>query len=255
MEHRRADKVEWEDAPAENFTGRARFGPLSDHGPLNVLAVRFEATARTDWHSHPEGQVLYVVAGRGRIQDDDGTTVEFGAGDTLYTPPGQIHWHGAGPDGPMTHLSLTTGGATIWEPRKVTDKEYNRNTPIHIPRTKGLRFTILQALGAMGGEGQAKEVVGMVGRLHGVTEEQWTPKTKTGTSKLDTKIRWAATDLKDIGCLVKGGGIWRLTSKGEEYLRRSQEETRRDLNDELSKLAREYQEKREDKETIVGESA
>lgn len=127
MERRRAEDVEWADAPAENFTGRVRFGPLSDQGPLNALAVRFEAEARTDWHSHPEGQVLYVVEGRGRIQDDDGTTEEFAAGDAVYTPPGQIHWHGAGPDGPMTHLSLTTGGATIWEPRKVTNEEYNRN--------------------------------------------------------------------------------------------------------------------------------
>ena len=240
MEHKRAGDVVWADAPAENYTGRAWFSPLSDRGPLDALAVRFEAMARTDWHSHPEGQVLYVVEGQGRIQEDDGTTVEFGAGDALYTPPGQIHWHGANPDGPMTHISLTTGGATIWELRKVSDKEYNRKTPIHIPRQKDVMFPILQALSVMGGEGQAKEVVGMVGRLLGVTEEQWIPKTKTGPSKIDTKIRWASTDLKDLGYLVKGGGVWRLTSKGEEYLRRSQMETLKDLNNELSKMAREY---------------
>ena len=241
MEHRRAGDVVWADAPAENYTGRVRFSPLSDRGPVSVLAVRFGATARTDWHSHPEGQVLYVVAGRGRIQDDDGTTVEFGARDTLYTPPGQVHWHGAGPDGPMLHISLTTGGATIWKPRKVTEEEYNRTTPIHIPRDKDVMFPILQALSAMGGEGHVKDVVDMVGRLLGITEEQWTPKTKKGYSKIDINIQWASSKLRNIGCLEKRSrGIWLLTDTGEQYIRRSQEKHPGSLNEELWKLAMEY---------------
>lgn len=240
MECRRAEDVEWVDAPAENFTGRVRFGPLSDQGPLNALAVRFEAEARTDWHSHPEGQVLYVVEGRGRIQDDDGTTEEFAAGDAVYTPPGQIHWHGAGPDGPMTHLSLTTGGATIWEPRKVTNEEYNRKDTISIPIQRELMFTVLQSLGAMDGSGQAKEVVAMAGRIIGITDEQWTPKTKSGYSKFDNRVRWASTSLKNIQCISKEGWFWSLTDKGREYLRRSQQEPPSELNEELNNLANDY---------------
>jgi quercetin dioxygenase-like cupin family protein len=125
MEHRPAEGIEWVEAPAENFTGKVRFGPLSQDGELNALGVSFEPGARTDWHWHPEGQVLYVTEGAGLVQDDDGTTVEVSAGDTVFTPADQIHWHGARPNTPMTHLSLTTGGATVWEPRKVTDEEYN----------------------------------------------------------------------------------------------------------------------------------
>jgi quercetin dioxygenase-like cupin family protein len=125
MEHRSADDIEWVDAPKENFTGNVRFGPLSKDGPLFALGVSFEPGARTDWHWHPEGQVLYVTLGSGLVQDDDGTTVEITAGDTVYTPPNQLHWHGARPDTGMTHLSLTTGGTTVWEPRKVTDEEYD----------------------------------------------------------------------------------------------------------------------------------
>ena len=126
MEHRPAEDVDWVEAPAENFTGNVRFGPLGQHGALNVLVVNFEPGARTDWHRHPEGQVLYVTEGAGLVQDDDGTTVEISTGDTVFTPADQIHWHGARADAPMTHLSLTTGGATVWEPRKVTDEEYHR---------------------------------------------------------------------------------------------------------------------------------
>ena len=240
MECRRAGDVVWVYAPAENFTGRARFGPLSDRGPINVLAVEFEAAARTDWHSHPEGQVLYVVEGRGRIQDDDGNTVEFGAGDTLYTPPGQIHWHGASPDGPMTHISLSTGGATVWEPRKVTEEEYNRTTPIYIPRERDIMLNVLQAFGALGGSGRPKEVIAGVGGLLGVTGEQWSSKVKSGLPRIEDRTRWASDKLKNIGCLDKYQGIWYLTDKGKKYLFRSQQESPRALNDELWNKAMEY---------------
>ena len=60
------------------------------------------------------------------VQTDGGATVEVSAGDVVYAPPGELHWHGAGPHSPMVHLSLTTGGATVWEPDKVTDAEYER---------------------------------------------------------------------------------------------------------------------------------
>ena len=241
MDHRRAGKVEWVDAPSENFTGRVRFGPLSDQGPIKVFAMEFEATARTDWHSHPEGQVLYVVEGLGRIQDHDGATVEFGAGDVLYTPPGQVHWHGAGPDGPMTHFSLTTGGATIWEPRKVTEEEYGRKTPVQVPRERDIMLSVLQALGAIGGSGKPKEVITGVGGMLGVTGEQWSSKVNSGMSRIDDRTRWASHKLRTIGCLDKDQkGILLLTDKGKEFLYRSQQESPRVLNEELWNNAMEY---------------
>lgn len=128
MEHTPSTDIVWSEAPAENFTGTVRFGPLSDRSPdaLNALAVHFDPGARTDWHTHPAGQVLYITNGAGLVQTDDGSTVEVAAGDVVYAPPGEVHWHGAGPASPMTHLSLTTGGPTEWLPRKVTDEEYER---------------------------------------------------------------------------------------------------------------------------------
>jgi len=127
MEHKPAESVEWESAPSEHFTGRVWFGSLSqaDDRPLNTLGVTFEPGARTDWHTHPEGQVLYVVDGVGRVQTADGETIEVSAGDVVHSPPGEEHWHGAAPHSPMTHLSLTTGGATEWMPKKVSDEDYS----------------------------------------------------------------------------------------------------------------------------------
>ena len=129
MEHTPAEELNWEEAPSEHFTGRVWFGPLSqaEDRPLNALGVLFEPEARTDWHTHPEGQVLYVVSGSGRVQTAEGETIEVGPGDVVHTPPGEEHWHGAAPNSYMMHLSLTTGGATEWRPRKVSDEDYGRS--------------------------------------------------------------------------------------------------------------------------------
>jgi quercetin dioxygenase-like cupin family protein len=122
VEHLPAEKLEWTPAPAEHFTGQVWFGPLSRRH-LDALGVLFAPGARTDWHRHPEGQVLYVVSGAGRVGTEQ-TVIEVGPGDVVYAPPGELHWHGAAPTSYMMHLSLTTGGPTAWEPRKVTDDEY-----------------------------------------------------------------------------------------------------------------------------------
>ncbi len=48
----------------------------------------------------------------------------MGPGDTVYAPAGERHWHGAAPDSPMMHLSITYGGATEWDAEKVSDEDY-----------------------------------------------------------------------------------------------------------------------------------
>ncbi|MEK7252134.1 MAG: cupin domain-containing protein, partial [Actinomycetota bacterium] len=79
----------------------------------------------SDWHSHPAGQVLYVVSGTARVQAEGEQTVVAGPGDAVHAAAGVVHWHGAAPEAPMVHLSITHGGATEWLPRKVTDEEYS----------------------------------------------------------------------------------------------------------------------------------
>ena len=90
-----------------------------------MIAVQFAPGARSDWHRHPGGQLLYVVSGAGLVQTEDGTTSRISPGDVVHAPAGELHWHGAAPDSPMMHLSITSGGATAWE-GKVSDEEYRR---------------------------------------------------------------------------------------------------------------------------------
>ncbi len=127
MEHRAAGGIEWVPAGEEHFTGRVWFGPLAPQprpDSLNALGVLFEPGARTDWHEHPDGQVLYVVSGAGKVQTEDGETVELSAGDVVHTPAGEVHWHGSTLGSYMMHLSLTTGGPTQWRAEKVSDADY-----------------------------------------------------------------------------------------------------------------------------------
>jgi quercetin dioxygenase-like cupin family protein len=126
MEHRATEATVWNPSPAEHFTGTVWNSRLSEvEGGLTMIAVQFAPGARSDWHSHPSGQVLYIVSGAGLVQIHDGSTVEVSPGDVVHTPPGERHWHGARPDSPMMHLSVTTRGATEWGD-KVSDDEYRR---------------------------------------------------------------------------------------------------------------------------------
>ena len=54
--------------PAEWFTGAVRIDPLFQaHDPARAVgaSVTFEPGARTAWHTHPLGQTLIIIKGRG----------------------------------------------------------------------------------------------------------------------------------------------------------------------------------------------
>ena len=70
-----------------------------------MLKVHFTPGGRTAWHSHPVGQVLYVLDGVGRVQERGGPLFEIRGGDSVVTGPGVWHWHGASPEGFMTHVA------------------------------------------------------------------------------------------------------------------------------------------------------
>jgi quercetin dioxygenase-like cupin family protein len=94
---------------------------------VRVVSVTFEPGARTAWHTHPHGQLLQIVAGRGRVQKAGDAVVEVGAGDVIWFEPGERHWHGAGPDRLMTHLAVQradeSGKTATWQ-ELVSDADY-----------------------------------------------------------------------------------------------------------------------------------
>lgn len=111
----------------EHFSGEVAMTALFEatgEGTLNSAHVAFAAGARTDWHSHPDGQVLLIVDGRGRTQVAGEPLVGMAAGDAIHVDRGIQHWHGADPDAPMAHLSVTGPGGTVWDGPAVTDDEY-----------------------------------------------------------------------------------------------------------------------------------
>ncbi len=77
-----------------------------DSSRLRVNMVRFAPGAHTAWHRHANGQTLHVTEGRGLVQSRGGEVIEIRPGDTIYTPPGEWHWHGAAPDHFMRHLAM-----------------------------------------------------------------------------------------------------------------------------------------------------
>jgi quercetin dioxygenase-like cupin family protein len=95
--------------------------PSTDGVVINT--VNFTPGARTFWHKHERGQILQVLAGRGLIQSAGELVRVIRAGDTVWIPPGETHWHGAAPDSFMTHTAISLG-ATEWADA-VADADYS----------------------------------------------------------------------------------------------------------------------------------
>ena len=115
---------------AEHFTGPVRIDPLNtapEPARVACAAVTFEPGARTHWHSHPLGQTLVVITGSGRVQKWSESIIEIHAGDVVWAPPGEKHWHGASPTTAVTHVAIqeAQNGKTADWMEEVTDEQYN----------------------------------------------------------------------------------------------------------------------------------
>lgn len=116
-------------APAEYFTGTVRLdAPFQASAPARVggATVTFEPGARTNWHTHPLGQTLFITAGLGWVQREGDPIQVVRPGDIVWFAPGERHWHGASSATAMTHIAVAEsvdGSAVEWmEP--VTDAQY-----------------------------------------------------------------------------------------------------------------------------------
>jgi quercetin dioxygenase-like cupin family protein len=117
--------------PPQWFTGDVWLDPVAaPHSPgqqASAGIVRFAPCARTAWHSHPGGQTLHVTEGVAYVQARGGEVIKVHAGETIVTPPGEEHWHGASRDSFMTHIaiwdSIDEQPGAVWGDH-VSDAEY-----------------------------------------------------------------------------------------------------------------------------------
>jgi quercetin dioxygenase-like cupin family protein len=106
---------------AARFTGTSTSMDAKD---LTIARRRFEAGARTYWHSHPRGQLLMVEQGRMRTQKRGGPMQELGPSASDYTAPDIVHWHGAAPDQALVQINAGFGGGPAKWFEEVTADEY-----------------------------------------------------------------------------------------------------------------------------------
>ena len=118
-------------ASSDWFTGRVWQDPVVEApAPARVRALRvtFEPGARTAWHTHPLGQTLHVLSGAGLVGVRGAPPRMIRAGDTVWIPPGEEHWHGATADTMMCHLAIQEsldGSVAEWL-EHVSDEDYTR---------------------------------------------------------------------------------------------------------------------------------
>ncbi len=115
--------------PASYFTGRVRIEPIVNAevpARLRAACVTFEPGARTHWHTHPLGQTLCVTSGAGLTQVWGEPIREIRAGDTVWFPPGEKHWHGASATTAMTHIAMQEAldGSPVDWLEKVSNEQY-----------------------------------------------------------------------------------------------------------------------------------
>ncbi|MFJ5958400.1 cupin domain-containing protein [Paenarthrobacter sp. NPDC092416] len=116
-------------APAERFVGDVYLTPLHSGPPPSRLVaalVHFTPGARTNWHSHVLGQTLHCTEGNGLVGTRDGAVIVMRPGDTVHTPPGEEHWHGAASDSIFCHLALVEhldGESATWH-EPVSELDY-----------------------------------------------------------------------------------------------------------------------------------
>jgi quercetin dioxygenase-like cupin family protein len=113
--------------PGSQFTGAAYpYLTMPATDGITINTVNFTPGARTHWHHHEAGQIIQVLAGRGLIQTLGEPVRVIRAGDTIWVPAGEEHWHGASPESFMTHTAISLGVTQWADP--VSDTEYSTPT-------------------------------------------------------------------------------------------------------------------------------
>jgi quercetin dioxygenase-like cupin family protein len=113
------------DLRSATFTGEVWGDPvLPTTDDVLINSVFFAPGGRTYWHRHERGQVLLVTSGGGNVYNRDGEGGPIAAGDVVWIPPDEEHWHGSTPDSYLVHLAISLGRTDWLDP--VADEDYAR---------------------------------------------------------------------------------------------------------------------------------
>jgi len=125
------NSLETAPGPSDWFTGSVFIDTVAApeaNSRISAASVHFTPGARTAWHTHPNGQTIFVTEGLGRCQRRGGPVEVIRPGDRVFFEPGEDHWHGAAPGRFMTHLAMQDvddgGNAVAWGDH-VRDEEYS----------------------------------------------------------------------------------------------------------------------------------
>jgi quercetin dioxygenase-like cupin family protein len=103
------NQIEKEPFPLPLFTSpevtRQVLLPQSKEYEVNV--VNFGKGVRNKFHSHDYEQVLIVTAGEGIIATEEEEKV-IAAGDVIFIPANEVHWHGATADSEFSHIYINS---------------------------------------------------------------------------------------------------------------------------------------------------
>ena len=122
--------------PSDWFTGTVFLDTVAEpagDSRVSASSVHFTPGARTAWHTHPNGQTIWVTEGVGHCQRRGGPIEVIRPGDRVFFEPGEEHWHGAAPNRFMTHIAMLEvddeGNSATWGAH-VTDEEYVAAPPV-----------------------------------------------------------------------------------------------------------------------------
>ena len=97
------------------FSGNVAYDELigADEAELLRLGeVVFAPGGKTKWHHHGCDQLLIITGGHGRVGTRS-ETFDVRAGDVMFIPSGEVHFHGATEHTTMAHVSVLTPGEEI----------------------------------------------------------------------------------------------------------------------------------------------
>ena len=130
------NSIETGQGPSDWFTGAVyidTIGAPANGSRISASSVHFTPGARTAWHTHPNGQTIWVTEGVGLCRRRGGPIEVIRPGDRVFFEPGEDHWHGAAPNRFMTHLAMLevddNGTPATWGDH-VSDEEYAAAPPV-----------------------------------------------------------------------------------------------------------------------------